>query len=157
MANEPIAAQLQSIAAAKDFPLQSGELVDSWSSAGAGIETVEPILRFMEDHPQIDFGVPGPLVHFVERFYGEEYKRKLIESISRRPTSHTVWMLNRVANAKLSAEQRQNIVKTMRKRWNIPARTRRRGKAFDGFLIDWIPSNRRCRSCPRILGLGTMR
>ena len=28
---------------------------------GAGIETVEPVLRFMETHASMDFGAPGPL------------------------------------------------------------------------------------------------
>jgi hypothetical protein len=29
----------------------------------------------MESHPSLDFGVPGPLVHFVERFYVDLMER----------------------------------------------------------------------------------
>lgn len=52
----------------------------------------------METHPAADFGTPGPLVHFLETFYGRGYEEKLVESLARRPTNHTVWMLNRIIN-----------------------------------------------------------
>jgi hypothetical protein len=52
----------------------------------------------MERHPALDFGMPGPLVHCAERFYGRGYEAKLLDSIGRRPTACTVWMLIRVIN-----------------------------------------------------------
>ena len=30
----------------------------------------------MELNPGLDFGTPGPLVHFVEQFYGNGYEQK---------------------------------------------------------------------------------
>jgi len=63
-----------------------------------GFAAIYPILRFIEANPHLDFGTPGPLVHFVERFYGRGYEAKLMESIGRCPTLSTVWMLNRVLN-----------------------------------------------------------
>ena len=45
MTAEEIASQLQRIAATDDFA-SSAKLAESWSFAGAGIEAVEPILRF---------------------------------------------------------------------------------------------------------------
>ena len=59
---------------------------------------VEPLLLLMERNPDIDYGMPGPIVHFVERFYGNGYEGKLVESIKRNPTKHTLWMLNRIIN-----------------------------------------------------------
>jgi len=59
---------------------------------------VEPLLVFMEKNPDIEYGMPGPLVHFVEKFYGNGYEAKLVESIKRKPTKHTLWMLSRVIN-----------------------------------------------------------
>jgi len=59
---------------------------------------VEPIIEFMENHPQTDFGAPGPLTHFVERFYRKGYEEILVGSLKRRPTELTVWMLNRIIN-----------------------------------------------------------
>lgn len=95
--DEAIAA-LKVIAAGDDFAWLSRELVDGWGHAGFGIEIVEPLLRFMEDHEAIDFGAPGPLVHFLETFFGKGYEEHLLESVQRKPTPMTVWMLHRVIN-----------------------------------------------------------
>lgn len=56
------------------------------------------ILHFMEENPKIDYGMPGPLVHFMEKKYKKGYEKLLLESIKRKPTEHTVWMLNRILN-----------------------------------------------------------
>lgn len=49
---------------------------------------IEPLLRFMEDNPELDYGQPGPIVHFMEGFDG--YEKLLVESIKRMPISHTI-------------------------------------------------------------------
>lgn len=59
---------------------------------------IEWILHFMEENPKIDYGMPGPLVHFMEKKYKKGYEKLLLESIKRKPTEHTVWMLNRILN-----------------------------------------------------------
>lgn len=59
---------------------------------------IEWILHFMEENPKIDYGMPGPLVHFMEKKYKKGYEKFLLESIKRKPTEHTVWMLNRILN-----------------------------------------------------------
>ena len=61
-------------------------------------DAVAPILKLIENNPAIDFGNPGPLVHFLETFYKKGYEEKLVESLKRQPTKHTVWMLNRIIN-----------------------------------------------------------
>lgn len=61
-------------------------------------EAIQPILMLIEKNPNVDFGKPGPLVHFVEKFYKRGYEEKLVESLERCPTKHTVWMLNRIIN-----------------------------------------------------------
>src|SRR5690242_2618518 len=101
-----VATELAAIRDASDFSAASEAIVNGWSAAGAGLETVEPILRFLESNPDLDVGSPGPLVHFVERFYGHGYESTLIASVERRPTPHTVWMLNRVINGTKDAETR---------------------------------------------------
>jgi hypothetical protein len=100
-----ILVELERLVSSEDFPASSEELVARWSSINLGSEAVEPILRFMEEHPAIDFGTPGALVHFAERFYGDGYEERLLDSISRRPTRHTIWMLNRVVNREAPANQ----------------------------------------------------
>ena len=59
---------------------------------------IEWILHFMEENPKIVYGMPGPLVHFMEKKYKKGYEKLLLESIKRKPTEHTVWMLNRILN-----------------------------------------------------------
>jgi hypothetical protein len=102
--------QLEGIAADPEFAARAAELTDSWSSVGAGPETIAPILQFIEAHPTVEFGAPGPLVHFVERFFRQGYEERLVESIQRKPTAHTIWMLNRVINGTKDADARQNLI-----------------------------------------------
>ena len=59
---------------------------------------IEWILHFMEENPKIDYGMPGPLVHFMEKKYKKGYEKLLLESVKRKPTEHAVWMLNRILN-----------------------------------------------------------
>jgi hypothetical protein len=110
VANSTIPAQLQSIVSESDFQDRSSELVEDWLSSGIGLDAIEPILSFMEANPAIDFGLPGPLVHFLERYYGNGYEAKLIESVLRKPTRHTAWMLNRVINKTKTPEARQRYI-----------------------------------------------
>jgi hypothetical protein len=113
MAPEEITKQLQDIASTDDFAEKSAVLAESWESADAGIDTIEPILRFMVENPALDFGMPGALVHFVERFYGKGNEEKLIESVERKPIAHTVWMLNRVINGTKILATKQNLIAVM--------------------------------------------
>ena len=63
------------------------------------LEYVDSILKFMEENPDIDYGMPGPVVHYMERFFLKGYEESLYESICRKPTIHTLWMLNRLLNS----------------------------------------------------------
>lgn len=105
--------QLERLISTEDFATSSAELVEQWGSVNVGSEALEPILRFMEEHPSVELGMPGALVHFAEKFYGHGYEEKLLESISRRPTRHTVWMLNRVINGAKAPATQQRFVAAM--------------------------------------------
>ena len=61
-------------------------------------DLVAPILEFISEHPEVDFGSPGYLVHFVERFYHQGYEDLLLESVLKSPTVHNIWMLHRCYN-----------------------------------------------------------
>jgi hypothetical protein len=95
---ERLIIELESTIRNPNFMESSAEIVEQLRSNLSGFEAVEPILRVMENNPDADFGVPGPLVHFLETFYRRGYEEKLLESLSRHPTAHTVWMLNRIIN-----------------------------------------------------------
>ena len=75
------------------------------------LDSVQPLLRLMERHPLTDFGSPGPIVHFVERFYKKGYEEELLLSLKRMPTLHTVWMLNRIINGTDQAEVYLELLK----------------------------------------------
>ena len=75
------------------------------------LDSVQPLLRLMERHPLTDFGSPGPIVHFVERFYQKGYEEELLLSLKRMPTLHTVWMLNRLINGTDQAEVYLDLLK----------------------------------------------
>ena len=75
------------------------------------LDSVQPLLRLMERHPLTDFGSPGPIVHFVERFYKKGYEEELLLSLKRIPTLHTVWMLNRLNNGTDQAEVYLDLLK----------------------------------------------
>jgi hypothetical protein len=109
-----IANALEALVSDSDFAGCASELVDTWVDGGVGREAVDPILRFMESHPELDYGMPGGLVHFVERFHRRGYEQLLLPSIARRPTSHTLWMLNRLINGTHDAETRRSYVQAMR-------------------------------------------
>lgn len=78
--------------------LHSYALVTDLAKSGIGLSAVRMILKFMEENPDLDFGAPGPLAHFIEEFPHNEYVDELLASLARRPTALTVFLLNRVIN-----------------------------------------------------------
>lgn len=55
------------------------------------------LFRLMERLSGSDLGSPGPLVHTMEKHIGC-YEDSLAASIHRKPTTLTVWMVNRILN-----------------------------------------------------------
>jgi len=105
---------LLQIASSDDFANRSADLVEQLNCDIDAFDSIEAILRFMENHTSVDFGSPGPLVHFVEQFYKSGYEQKLLESILRKPTAHTVWMLNRLVNG-TAQSNKQLLIDAMKK------------------------------------------
>ena len=88
------------------------ELVDKYDNTVEFEPLFDPILKFMEMHHSADLGSPGPLVHFIEKGY-PKYIDSLRNSINRKPTLRTVWMLNRILNASLEDELRVELLRLM--------------------------------------------
>lgn len=86
------------IAEDQEFEL-ADEIIDAMELYDQPFDLVAPILDFISKHPEVDFGSPGELVHFVERFYHYGYEELLMESVLKRPTMHNIWMLHRCYNA----------------------------------------------------------
>lgn len=84
-----------------------------------GISAVAPLLLFIEKHPLSDFGMPGAIVHYVEQFYKKGYEDLLLASVIRRPTLHTVWMINRIKNTGENSDQYEKILNDILERQDI--------------------------------------
>lgn len=100
--------------------------------ADLGIDAVEPLLLFMERHPLSDFGIPGAIVHYVEQFYKNGYEDLLVASVVRRPTLHTVWMINRIKNAGENADKYEKILNDILENQNVEKEIRDSVKEFLG-------------------------
>lgn len=90
--------QLIEVVKEEDFN-KTNEVLSQIIQQDDSIEYVEELLRFMENNPNVDYGMPGPIVHYMERDYMEGYEDLLYESVKRKPTIHTLWMLNRIINS----------------------------------------------------------
>lgn len=111
--------EIENAVGTDDFEFIMEENIMKLEVEGVDIEAVTPLLELMERHPMDDFGMPGAIVHFVERFYKNGYEELLIESVKRRPTMHTVWMLNRVMNGSENKNDYLEIMKEVTERSDI--------------------------------------
>jgi len=126
--------QLHAIATSADFPQEARDLAASWVSAGFDTDFVEDILRFIEENPRINYGSPGPLAHYVERFYGRGYEAMLVDSLRRKPTPQTVWMLNRVINGTDEPELGKTYVLEMERAGTHPLLDEETSREVSQFL-----------------------
>ena len=113
-----------------DFELVMEDNIMKLEIQNIGIEAVKPLLQLMERHPLVDFGVPGAIVHFVERFYKKGYEELLVESIKRKPTMHTVWMLNRFINGSENKKDYIELMKAIIEHNDIEDEIRNQARAF---------------------------
>ncbi len=106
MTYEEIIAGLRALKA-EDFenyvPEQLDQLTDAVRELPSPERVIPELFALMERLAGSDLGSPGPIVHTLERM---DYNEELIASIRRRPTSLTVWMVNRILNSKIPPERR---------------------------------------------------
>ena len=95
--DEILVALQDAITEYQEFEL-ADEIMDVMELYDQPFDLVAPILEFISEHPEVDFGAPGELVHFVERFYHQGYEELLMESVLKSPTVHNIWMLHRCCN-----------------------------------------------------------
>ena len=122
--------EIENAVGTDDFEFVMEENIMKFEAEGVGIEAVTPLLQLMERHPLDDLGMPGAIVHFVERFYKNGYEELLIESVKRRPTMHTVWMLNRVMNGSENKNDYFEIMKEITERSDIEETIRNSASEF---------------------------
>lgn len=71
---------------------------------------IEPLFRLLERYPHFNFGNPGRIVHYLEKFDNNTYAPFLYASIRRVPTEYNIWMLNRFLNSLDTSEKSESIV-----------------------------------------------
>jgi hypothetical protein len=70
------------------------ELFDLLEAAGPPTrEAVLAVIEFAAKAPKVEYGAPGPLVHYVEEFAG--YEKIVTDEIGQRPSLTLIWMLER--------------------------------------------------------------
>lgn len=108
--------QLKEAILSEDF-YKTNEVIKLITEDDNSIEYVKSILDLMEENPDIDYGCPGPIVHYMEKFYGNGYEQLLYESVKRKPIVHTLWMLNRIIND-VQGEEEEKYINLMKETAN---------------------------------------
>ena len=118
--------RLQDSVSLENFEDVQYEVVEDIGEYDDIFSFVEPIIKLMENNPDADFGAPGALVHFVEKYYKKGYEEILLNSLKRRPTVHTIWMLHRIINDKSCPKRNEyiNFLRDMAHRDSVEANVR---------------------------------
>lgn len=94
------------------FEYDAEEKFEQLEQAGAGIEILPQLFQIMERHPVQYIGMPGPLVDYIENF-SPAHEEYLVESVKRRPTIHTVLMMNRCINGNSDRKEYISLLKAV--------------------------------------------
>lgn len=101
------------------------------------LDYVEPLINIMESNPEIDYGMPGLVIHFIENFPTEDYVEILLNSLKRKPTSNTLWMLNRIINdSPANKEEYIGVLYETSRRNDVEADIKETAKFFYEFQIN---------------------
>ena len=123
--------ELQQMVLAEDF-YGTEDILSRIKSEDDSLDYVDFLLKIMESHPDLDYGVPGPVVHFVERYFQNGYEELLLSSVASKPTIHTLWMLNRVINSPLLPDRDKYLaaLQNISEDESIPVDVRKEAKRF---------------------------
>ena len=122
MMKKQIIEMLQNAAKPHEEYYMDDDLIDAINQYPEPFELVEPILEIISTNPEVDFGMPGDLVHFVEQFYKKGYEELLISSVRNNPTPHNIWMIHRCYNdiENPNREKFVELMKNLKKDSSVP-------------------------------------
>lgn len=100
---------LESETAHSDFPACCASAVSKIKTLASPQEAIQPLLSFMTRQPNLNYGMPGAFVHFIETFSEEVYVDFLIACIRQQPTEYNIWMLRRIMNTWESPRQEEYV------------------------------------------------
>lgn len=80
------------------------ELTDAVLMLSAPESAIPEMFSLMERMPDTKLGAPGPLVHTLEAIPG--YEQYLVDSVRKKPSLLSVWMVNRILNSPITEDRR---------------------------------------------------
>lgn len=91
------------------------DITDELDEMEDNFDAIEPLLHFIENNPDLYYGGPGPLGHFMEKHYKNGYEEVLVSSIERKPTLYTLQLLHRLINDKDNPNHKEylNLMKNI--------------------------------------------
>lgn len=75
---------------------------------------MDPLLRILEKNSDFDFGMPGQIVHTLEKHYKKGLEEELFKSLNRKPTFYTLWMLNRIINGTSDTKEKESYMEMLK-------------------------------------------
>lgn len=75
---------------------------------------MDPLFRILEKNSDFDFGMPGQIVHTLEKHYKKGLEEELFKSLNRKPTFYTLWMLNRIINGTSDAKEKECYMEVLK-------------------------------------------
>ena len=75
---------------------------------------MDPLFRILEKNSDFDFGMPGQIVHTLEKHYKKGLEQELFKSLNRKPTFYTLWMLNRILNGTSDTKEKECYMEMLR-------------------------------------------
>lgn len=76
---------------------------------------LKPLFQLLLNNGSFNFGSPGAVVHYLEKFDNEVYVPELVSALKIKPTEHLIWMLNRYINSvdEEAEEEGINLLKSI--------------------------------------------
>ena len=87
------------------------EITDGLASIDDASVALPALFGVLERHADCELGVPGPIVHTIEAI--GDHTDELLASITRVPTTLSVWMVNRLLNFDLPHDLRKSLISTL--------------------------------------------
>ena len=75
---------------------------------------MDPLFRILEKNSDFDFGMPGQIVHALEKHYKKGLEEELFKSLNRKPTFYTLWMLNRILNGTSDPKEKESYMEMLK-------------------------------------------
>ncbi len=109
-------------------------ITDGFDNLKDKARVIPSMFSVIERCGEADLGSPGPLVHCIESLGYEHYLSQLVDSVRRKPTTLSIWMVNRILNSDISEAHRQQLLGLLRSVSISPAASASVAEKANGYL-----------------------